>query len=61
MALKMKTKLEKIILWLTKSGMVVNEAKTDLCLFSRNDCPPIVVTINGKYKQVHLAVIRNPV
>ena len=45
----MEIKLEKIILWLTKSGMVVNEAKTDLCLFSRNDCPPVILNVNGKY------------
>ena len=37
LALKMKMKLERIILWLTHSGMVVNEAKTDLCLFAKND------------------------
>ena len=44
-----KTKLEKIIEWLTMSGMVVNEAKTDLCLFCKKDCPPLVVNINGKF------------
>ena len=37
---KMQMKLENIIIWLTKSGMVVNEAKTDLCLFCKHDCPP---------------------
>ena len=48
---KMEIKLEKIILWLTKSGMVVNEAKTDLCLFSRYDCPPVILkkTIINSY------------
>ena len=45
----MKMKLERIILWLTHSGMVVNEAKTDLCLFAKNDSPPLVININGKY------------
>ena len=29
--------------------MVVNESKTDLCLFCRQDCPPLVVNINGKF------------
>ena len=29
--------------------MVVNEAKTDLCLFSRFNCPPLIVNINNKY------------
>ena len=42
-------KLENIINWLTKSGTVVNEAKTDLCLFCRYDSPPLVIKINGKY------------
>ena len=45
----MQRKLENIIAWLSKSGMVVNKAKTDLCLFCRNDCPPLVITINGKF------------
>ena len=48
-ALKMKLKLERIISWLTKSGMVVNESKTDLCVFHRNDCTPIVLEINGRF------------
>ena len=29
--------------------MVVNESKTDLCLFCRQDCPPLVININGKF------------
>ena len=49
LVLKMKVKLEKIINWLVQSGMVVNESKTDLCLFCRQDCPPLVVNINGKF------------
>ena len=49
LVIKMKIKLERIILWLTKSGMVVNEAKTDLCLFSRFDCAPLIVNVNDKY------------
>ena len=46
---KMQKKLENIITWLTKSGMVVNEAKTDLCLFCRYNTPPLVLNINGKF------------
>ena len=45
----MQKKLENIITWLTKSGMVVNEAKTDLCLFCRYDTPPLVININGEF------------
>ena len=29
--------------------MVVNETKTDLCLFCKHDCPPLVININGKF------------
>ena len=46
---KMQTKLINIINWLTGSGMVVNESKTDLCLFCRYDTPPLVININGKF------------
>ena len=49
LVLKMESKLERIILWLTQSGMVVNESKTDLCLFSKQDAHPLVICINGKY------------
>ena len=49
LVIKMQGKLKNIIKWLTDSGMVVNEAKTDLCLFSRHDCPPLVININGKF------------
>ena len=48
-AFKKEEKLGKIIKWLMQSGMVVNEAKTDLCLFCRHDCPPIILNVNGKY------------
>ena len=44
----MKTKLEAILLWLTKSGMVVNESKTGLCVFYKQDYRPLVVELNGK-------------
>ena len=44
-ALKMKIKLERIVKWLSQSGMVINESKTDLCIFLAKDCPPIVVEI----------------
>ena len=43
----MQSKLENIISWLTKLWMVVNEAKTDLCLFHARDAAPISVNING--------------
>ena len=49
LVVKMQNKLESVILWLTQSGMVVNETKTDLCLFCKHDCPPLVININGKF------------
>ena len=49
LVIKMQQKLVNIVSWLTKSGMVVNEAKTDLCLFCRQDTPPLVININGKF------------
>ena len=49
LARKMKTKLEKIITWLSKSGMVVNESKTELCIFHGKDCHPVIVEIGGKF------------
>ena len=43
----MEIKLKNITDWLTKSGMKVNESKTELCLFHRGDSGPITVNING--------------
>ena len=33
--------------WLRGSGMVVNESKTELCLFHKNDQTPIQIRIDG--------------
>ena len=33
--------------WLRGSGLVVNESKTEICLFHRNDKPSVTVTLNG--------------
>ena len=43
----MSTKLTRIVNWLTKSGMKVNEAKTSLCLFSNHDTAPIEITVHN--------------
>ena len=43
----MEKKLENTVSWLKKSGMKVNEAKTDLCLFHSRDAAPIIVKFNG--------------
>ena len=43
----MEAKLKNIMDWLTNSGMKVNEAKTDVCLFHRGDTTPISLNING--------------
>ena len=43
----MEVKLRNIMNWLTDSGMKVNEAKTDLCLFHKGDTSPVSLNING--------------
>ena len=40
--------LERITDWLKKSGLKVNEAKTELCLFFKHDTTPISITLNTK-------------
>ena len=42
---EMERKLAQIIEWLRKSGLKVNETKTELCLFHRKDKPPIEISI----------------
>ena len=43
----MKKNLEMIIKWLKDSGLKVNDSKTELCLFTKNDLAPITLTINN--------------
>ena len=43
----LEKRLESITKWLRESGLIVNEAKTEICLFHRNDVPTLVVTVNG--------------
>ena len=46
--IEIKNTLETIIKWLKGSGLKVNDEKTELCLFYRNDTPPVQITINTK-------------
>ena len=39
--------MERIIKWLKNLGLKVNDAKTEVCVFSRTDVRPIKLTING--------------
>ena len=39
--------LTSISKWLKDSGLKINESKTELCLFHRNDHAPIQITVNG--------------
>ena len=43
----MEKSLEANTKWLKKSGMKVNEGKTEPCLFQRNPKPQISVVVNG--------------
>ena len=40
-------RLEMITKWLKDSGLVVNESKTEVCLFHRNDKPKITINVAG--------------
>ena len=44
---EMKRTLEKIIRWLTNSGLKVNDEKTEICLFYHKDTQPVTINING--------------
>ena len=44
----MEIKLGRTMDWLKKSGMKVNESKTDLCLFHRGDTTPIKILLYDK-------------
>ena len=43
----MQTSLEAIVKWLRQSGLKVNEDKTELCLFHRNDTRMISLLLNN--------------
>ena len=45
LVLDLEKSLESITKWLKKSGLVVNDEKTDLCLFYKNDTEPVNVRI----------------
>ena len=46
--INMQKRLEMIVKWLKDSGLVVNEKKTELCLFHRNDSQLVSVRINDQ-------------
>ena len=39
----METRLELMMKWLRQSGLIVNEEKTELCLFYKSDHPAITI------------------
>ena len=43
----LEQRLEMIVKWLRHSGLVVNEAKTEVCLFHTNDQPQITIMLQG--------------
>ena len=44
----MEQRLEMITKWLKESGLIVNEEKTEICLFYKQDHPTVTLTLNGK-------------
>ena len=51
-------KMNNIIKWLKDSGLKINESKTELCLFHRNDHIPITVSINGTAIKSQTSIIK---
>ena len=51
LAANTQAKLARVITWLTMSGLKVNGAKTELCLFYKKDTAPIQLVINGSLIQ----------
>ena len=51
-----ETKLATIKKWLMDSGLKINETKTDLCLFHRNDHEPVFNAFKIKCKQIFLTM-----
>jgi hypothetical protein len=43
--------LEAITKWLKKSGLIVNQGKTEACLFYKHNCAPVILKM-GEYKKV---------
>ena len=39
--------LEAITKWLKKSGLIVNQGKTEACLFYKHDCAPVTIQMGG--------------
>ena len=42
---RVKMKAERLMKWLSESGMQVNSKKTDFCIFHRHDIPPTKITL----------------
>ena len=43
----MEKNLEMITRWLRNSGLVVNQSKTEICVFHKNDPPKINITLEN--------------
>ena len=50
---KCKETTEQAILWFKKSGLCVNEQKTEICVFNKNDVGPCRVELNGLNVEVN--------
>ena len=48
LVINLEKRLEMIVKWLKDSGLVVNEKKTELCLFHRNDTQLVPVRVNDQ-------------
>ena len=48
---EIQASLNNIVSWLTSSGLKVNEAKTEICLFSRSNVEPVEISVSGQEVQ----------
>jgi type III secretory pathway component EscU len=47
----MQKKIEGFTKWLKKSGLVVREGKTKICLFYKRDMTPVTLKINNSLEK----------
>jgi hypothetical protein len=43
----MERSLDSITKWMVRSSMKVNNTKTEICLFYKNDVAPVMILVNN--------------
>ena len=47
LVINLEKKLETITKWLRGSGLVVNQDKTEICVFHSNEPPVVIINVDG--------------